>query len=133
MALGRYYHSDILKEFIPALWDFLGLHILTLKFDPSRMYPDYIAWGLDAFFHSSVCACMCVCVCVCVCVFVFTFFFFFLELGTKPRALRLLGKHSTTELNPQPLYLLFDIIFYLLLFFETGFLCVALAVLEVTV
>jgi len=29
-------------------------------------------------------------------------FFFFSELGTKPRALRLLGKRSTTELNPQP-------------------------------
>jgi len=25
------------------------------------------------------------------------------ELGTEPRALRLLGKRSTTELNPQPL------------------------------
>jgi len=31
------------------------------------------------------------------------FFFFFLELGTEPRALRFLGKGSTTELNPQPL------------------------------
>jgi len=30
-------------------------------------------------------------------------FFFFSELGTEPRALRLLGKRSTTELNPQPL------------------------------
>jgi len=30
------------------------------------------------------------------------FFFSFLELGTEPRALRLLGKRSTTELNPQP-------------------------------
>jgi len=29
--------------------------------------------------------------------------FFFSDLGTKPRALRLLGKRSTTELNPQPL------------------------------
>jgi len=29
-------------------------------------------------------------------------FFFFSELGTEPRALRLLGKCSTTELNPQP-------------------------------
>jgi len=28
--------------------------------------------------------------------------FFFLELGTEPRALRFLGKRSTTELNPQP-------------------------------
>jgi len=28
--------------------------------------------------------------------------FFFSELGTEPRALRFLGKHSTTELNPQP-------------------------------
>jgi len=35
---------------------------------------------------------------------IFFFFgsFFFLELGTEPRALRFLGKHSTTELNPQP-------------------------------
>ncbi|EDM04025.1 rCG63499 [Rattus norvegicus] len=32
----------------------------------------------------------------------FFFFFFFSELGTEPRALRLLGKCSTTELNPQP-------------------------------
>jgi len=30
------------------------------------------------------------------------FFFFFPELGTEPRALRLLGKRSTTEPNPQP-------------------------------
>jgi len=28
---------------------------------------------------------------------------FFPELGTEPRALRFLGKRSTTELNPQPL------------------------------
>jgi len=28
------------------------------------------------------------------------FFFFFSELGTEPRALHLLGKRSTTELNP---------------------------------
>jgi len=34
--------------------------------------------------------------------FWFFFFFFFSELGTEPRALRFLGKHSTTELNPQP-------------------------------
>jgi len=32
----------------------------------------------------------------------FFFLFFFSELGTKPRALSLLGKRSTTELNPQP-------------------------------
>jgi len=32
----------------------------------------------------------------------FFFFFFFSELGTEPRALRLLGKRSTTKLNPQP-------------------------------
>jgi len=31
------------------------------------------------------------------------FWFFFSELGTEPRALRFLGKRSTTELNPQPL------------------------------
>jgi len=30
------------------------------------------------------------------------FFFFLPELGTEPRALRLLGKRSTTELNLQP-------------------------------
>jgi hypothetical protein len=30
------------------------------------------------------------------------FSFFFLELRTEPRALRLLGKRSTTELKPQP-------------------------------
>jgi len=30
------------------------------------------------------------------------FFLFFPELRTEPRALCLLGKHSTTELNPQP-------------------------------
>ncbi|EDM13044.1 rCG63645 [Rattus norvegicus] len=29
-------------------------------------------------------------------------FLFFPELGTEPRALHLLGKRSTTELNPQP-------------------------------
>ncbi|EDL81367.1 rCG31510 [Rattus norvegicus] len=34
--------------------------------------------------------------------FFFFFFFFFSELETEPRALRFLGKHSTTELNPQP-------------------------------
>jgi len=40
--------------------------------------------------------------------FFFSFsFFFFSELGTEPRALRMLGKHSTTELNPQPRKLLF--------------------------
>jgi len=41
--------------------------------------------------------------------FFFFFFFgsFFPELGTEPRALRFLGKRSTTELNPQPLVLFF--------------------------
>jgi len=37
--------------------------------------------------------------------FILLFFFFgslFSELGTEPRALRFLGKRSTTELNPQP-------------------------------
>jgi len=58
-------------------------------------------------------------------VFVFVFFFFsfsfffFSELGTEPRALRSLGKRSTTELNPQPRWC----------FFETGFLCVVQDVL----
>jgi len=67
---------------------------------------------------------VCVCVCACVpffcydritfflcfhgfsCPPLFCFFFLFLffsELGTEPRALCLLGKRSTTELNPQPL------------------------------
>lgn len=31
------------------------------------------------------------------------FWFLFSELRTEPRTLRLLGRHSTTELNPQPL------------------------------
>jgi len=34
--------------------------------------------------------------------FFFGSFFFPPELGTEPRALRFLGKRSTTELNPQP-------------------------------
>jgi len=34
-------------------------------------------------------------------------FFFFSELGIEPRALRLLGKCSTTELNPQSLWVSF--------------------------
>jgi len=34
--------------------------------------------------------------------FFFFFWFFFSDLGTEPRALRFLGKRSTTELNPQP-------------------------------
>jgi len=32
----------------------------------------------------------------------FFFFSFLLEVGTEPRALCLLGKRSTSELNPQP-------------------------------
>jgi len=36
------------------------------------------------------------------CVVCSCFFLFFSELGTEPRALRFLGKRSTTELNPQP-------------------------------
>jgi hypothetical protein len=39
----------------------------------------------------------------------FFFFFFFPELRTEPRALGLLGKHFTTELNPQPPFLVFKI------------------------
>ncbi|MDG2682078.1 hypothetical protein P7M20_31160, partial [Vibrio parahaemolyticus] len=39
--------------------------------------------------------------------FFFFFLFFFSELGTEPRALRLLGKCSTAELNPQPLSQMF--------------------------
>jgi len=37
--------------------------------------------------------------------FIIIIFFgsFFSELGTERRALRFLGKRSTTELNPQPL------------------------------
>jgi len=34
--------------------------------------------------------------------FLFFLWFFFSERGTEPRALRFLGKRSTTELNPQP-------------------------------
>jgi len=42
------------------------------------------------------------------CCFTSSFLFSFLsEMGTEPRALRLLGKRSTTELNPQPLVLPF--------------------------
>jgi len=37
----------------------------------------------------------------------FFFWFFFSELGTEPRALRFLGKRSTTELNPQPPWVYF--------------------------
>jgi len=40
-------------------------------------------------------------------IFFFFWFFFFSELGTEPRALRFLGKRSTTELNPQPLHVIF--------------------------
>ena len=40
----------------------------------------------------------------------YTFFFFFLsELRTEPRALCLLGKRSTAELNPQPQMYTFDL------------------------
>jgi len=41
--------------------------------------------------------------------------FFFPELGTEPRALCLLGKRFTTELNPQPLCFVF--LFHLLFSF----------------
>jgi len=68
------------------------------------------------YIYAYVYVCMCVCVCVYVCTiadwllrqglvlffFFFFFWFFFSELGTEPRALRFLGKRSTTELNPQP-------------------------------
>jgi len=37
--------------------------------------------------------------------------FFFSELRTEPRALHLLGKHSTTELNPQPRLCTLSILF----------------------
>jgi hypothetical protein len=36
-------------------------------------------------------------------------FFFFPELRTEPRALRLLGKRSITELNPQPTNFIFNV------------------------
>jgi len=43
--------------------------------------------------------------------FIYYYFFsFFSELGTETRALRLLGKCSTTKLNPQPLIIFFIII-----------------------
>jgi len=65
--------------------------------------------------HTYVCLCF-VCVCVFACVSFFFFFFgsFFSELGTEPRALRFLGKRSTTELNPQPLCVSFLKLFLLL-------------------
>jgi len=40
-------------------------------------------------------------------IYFFFFWFFFSELGTEPRALRFLGKRSTTELNPQPRFYIF--------------------------
>jgi len=51
-----------------------------MKRDTGRM-----KWGMEILFFSA-------------------FFFFFSELRTEPRALRLLGKRSTTELNPQPYF-----------------------------
>jgi len=56
-------------------------------------------------------------------VFLFLFFFsFFPELGTELRALRLLGKRSTTELNPQPRKgcFLFVCFLFFFLFFGAG-------------
>jgi len=55
------------------------------------------------------------------CVFFFFFGSFFSELGTEPRALRFLGKRSTTELNPQPrtlclLIFLLSLCFHLFVF-----------------
>ncbi|EDL79610.1 rCG26317 [Rattus norvegicus] len=48
--------------------------------------------------------------------FIYFFWFFFSELGIEPRALRFLGKRSTTELNPQPPKFLFLIdLFYFML------------------
>jgi len=46
--------------------------------------------------------------------FFFFFWFFFSELGTEPRALRFLGKRSTTELNPQPTILNSDLWLHLM-------------------
>ncbi|EDL82178.1 rCG28938 [Rattus norvegicus] len=52
----------------------------------------------------------------------FCSFFFFSELGTEPRALRLLGKRSTTELNPQPLLFCYLFIFLMVCYWLVGFL-----------
>lgn len=35
----------------------------------------------------------------------YSVWFLFLELGIEPQALGMLGKHSTNELQPHPLYL----------------------------
>jgi len=56
------------------------------------------------------------------------FFFFFSELGTEPRALRFLGKRSTTKLNPQPLRFIF--ILYSLVFCLQVPLCLGVRDLE---
>lgn len=40
----------------------------------------------------------------------FSFLFFSSELGTEPSALRLLGKCTTTELNPQPIVVVFKVV-----------------------
>ncbi|EDM07178.1 rCG63521 [Rattus norvegicus] len=50
--------------------------------------------------------------------FFFSFLFSFPELRTEPRALRLPGKRSTTELNPQPW-----ITFYITLWYKHMQLC----------
>jgi hypothetical protein len=50
-------------------------------------------------------------------------------VGVKPRTLLIPGKSSTTELYPSSFYFFYFFYFW---FFETGFLCIALAVLELT-
>jgi len=51
--------------------------------------------------------CMCEIQILLIFIYLFIFGSFFSELGTEPRALRFLGKHSTTELSPQPLIFIF--------------------------
>jgi hypothetical protein len=64
-----------------------GNHCPVLSISVINFFISYIWWSS----HS-----------ICLSGFIFFFFFFFPELRTEPRALGLLGKHFTTELNPQP-------------------------------
>jgi hypothetical protein len=66
---------------------------LVLVPEGFRLYTIFVFFFFCFFVFLFVCCCF---------VFLFLFCFFFPELRTEPRALRLLGKRSTTELNPQP-------------------------------